>query len=258
MKLSLNPKQFKKLILAAAIVGFLLRIMLYTTGIDGRGLLKPTHWANIGVWTLTALTAAVLILRSRTVAGPQQYEHCYPASLSAAIGAFAAMAGIGWTMLRDFTEFSNRLNLIAWVLGLCSAVAFGCICFCRLTGRKPHYLLHTVICIYFAMRMVSQYQLWSADPQLQDYCFYLTSYVTLMLTAYHHGAFDVGMGNHRALWFYSLASVYLCFLSPIKTGDFWQLLGCSIWAYSNLTHLSVRQRRPRPVLNLDADAPAEE
>ena len=258
MKLSLNPKQFKKLILCAGILGMILRILLYTTGIDGRGLLKPAHWANIGVWLLTALTLAVLLLQCRTVTGPQQYNDCHPASFSAAVGAFAAMVGIGWITIGDFGEFSNRLNLIVWVLGLCSAVAFGCIGLCRLTGRKPLFLLHTAICIYFALRMVSQYQLWSSDPQLQDYCFYLTAHVALMLTAYHHGAFDVSMGNHRALWFFSLASVYLCLLSHMNTADSWLLLGCGIWAFTNLTQLRVRRRRPRPVLNLDADIPAEE
>lgn len=258
MKLSLNPKQFKKLILGASILGFVLRIMLYTTGVDGRGLLRPTHWSNICLWILTTLTAAVLILRCRTVAGPERFKDCHPASLRAALGAFAAMAGIGWVTLRDFGKYTDRLNLIVLVLGLCSTAAFLCIGLCRLTGRRTHFLLHTVICVYFALRMVSQYQLWSSDPQLQDYCFHLTSHVTLMLTAYHHGAFDAGMGSHRALWFFSLASVYLCFLSPFKTGDIWLLLGCSIWALSNLTQLTVRQRRPRPVLNLDADIPAEE
>ena len=105
--------------------------------------------------------------------------------------------------------------------------------------------------------MVSRYQMWSSDPQLQDYCFYLTAYVALMLTAYHHAAFDAGMGSHKLLWFFSLAAMYLCCLSLKGNADTVLLLGCGVWAFTNLTHLTVRPRRQRPALDLSED-PAEE
>ena len=232
--------------------------LLYATGIDGRGLLEEGHWAHLAVWILTAVAAAALLLSGRSIAGPEQYADCHPVSFAAAMGAFAAVVGIGVTTVREFSEFTSTIRLVVWVLGLCSAIAMGCIGVCRLTGTKPNFLLHTVVCIYFALRMVSRYQLWSSDPQLQDYCFYLSAYVSLMLTAYHHAAFDADMGKHRPLWLFSLASVYLCCLSLEGNRDTLLLLCCGAWAFTNLTNLTVRPRRQRPAINLEDASSAEE
>ena len=95
----------------------------------------------------------------------------------------------------------------------------------------------------FALRMVSGYQNWSADPQLQDYCYYLLAYVTLMLTAYHHAAFHVGVGKHRSVWFFSLMAMYFCIVSLLGTTELYLLLGCGIWAFTNTTRPSARHYR---------------
>lgn len=234
MKLSIKSEQLKYLIPAMGAVGLVLRVILYATGIDGRGLLEKGHWAEIGTGILTLLVLAAAFLATRSLpAAAAEAER--PASVSAAIGAFAAMAGIGVTTVSEFAEFSSRLHLIVWLLGLGSAIALGCTGFCRLTGRKSSSLLSVVVCLYFALRLVSRYQLWSAVPQLQDYCFLLTAYAALMLTAYHHAAADAGTGNHRALWFYSLIAVYLCCLSLTERTEFLLMLGCGMWALANLT-----------------------
>lgn len=257
MKLSIKAKQLKFLVLGAGGLGLALRIVLYATGIDGRGLLVEGHWSAITLWILTAAAAAVLFLSTRSLTGPTGYAAAYPVSFAGAVGAFAAMIGIGMTTVREFAVFSSRLQLIVWAFGLCSAISMGIIGVFRLIRIKPHFLLHTVVCLYFALRMISQYQLWSSDPQLQDYCFYLCAYVALMLTAYHHATFDADMGNHRSLWFFSLAAVYLCCLSLKGTRDTVLLLCCGVWAFTNLTNLTLR-RRQRPVLNLNEDAQPED
>ena len=146
---------------------------------------------------------------------------------------------------------------MVWILGLCAAVSMGIIGFCRLTGGKPLFLFHAVVCLYFALRMVSQYQLWSSDPQLLDYCFYLCAYVGLMLTTYHQASFDSDMGRHRALWTLTLITVYLCCLSLKGNQDTLIMLTGGIWAFTNLTSLTVRPRRQRPTLNLDDSTPEE-
>lgn len=242
MKLNIKADSLKYLILGAGGLGLVLRIILYTTGIDGRSLLVRGHWASVALWILTLAVAAVIYLSTRKMEGPVDL---HPASLMGAVGAFAAMAGIALTTLSQFSEFSSRLHLIVWVLGLCSAIALGWVGVCRLTGKQPNFLLHAVLCLYFALRMVSQYQLWSSDPQLQDYCFYLSAYVALMLTAYHHAAFGAQMGNHRAIWFFSLASVYLCCLSLNSRMDTLLLLGCGVWAFTNLTSV-IPGQQPAP------------
>ena len=257
MKLTVKPNLLKNMILGAGILGFVLRIALYTTGFDGRGLLIQGHWASVSVWILTATVAVAILIFTRKLEDPADYSVAHPVSFSGAAGAFAAALGIGITTMRDFAAFSSRLHLIVWVLGLCATASLVLIGICRLQGSKPNFLFHVAVCIYFALRMVSQYQYWSADPQLLDYCFYLCAYVALMLTSYHHAAFDAGIGTHRSLWRLSLASVYLCCLSLNGSLDTLMLLCCGIWAFTNMSHLQPSPRRQRPVLHLDEEPSRE-
>lgn len=243
MKNPVKAETTKYLMLTVAALGLALRILLYSTGMDGRGLLVRFHWTSVALTVLTAAVLVAVFLGTRTVGGSKKCRSAYPASPLAAAGAFAAMAGIGITTVMGFGEFSSRLHLIIWVLGLCSAVCMGIAGFCRLTGKTPTFLLYAVLCVYFALRMVSGYQNWSADPQLQDYCYYLLAYVTLMLTAYHHAAFHVGVGKHRSVWFFSLMAMYFCIVSLLGTTELYLLLGCGIWAFTNTTRPSARHYR---------------
>lgn len=255
MKNPVKADTLKYLIPVAGGLGLILRMLLYATGMDGRGLLVRGHWTAVALSILTLLVAVALYLSTRSVERSAEHRTAYSVSVPGAIGAFAAMVGIGITTVSEFAEFSSRLHLLVWLLGLCSTVAMGCTGICRLTGRKPYFLLSAAVCLYFALRMVSCYQYWSSDPQLQDYCFYLGAYVALMLTAYHHAAFHADAGNHRDLWFFSLAAVYLCCLSLQDSRDALLLAGCGLWAFTNLTSRTPRPRRNRPELKLDEDAP---
>lgn len=257
MKLTVKPNLLKNMILGAGIFGFALRVALYTTGFDGRNLLIHSHWASVSLWILTAVVTVAIIIFTQKLDGPADYNDALPASFSGAVGAFAAAFGIGITTVREFAEFYSRLHLIVWILGLCATVALVLVGISRLLRNRPAFPLHTIVCIYFALRMVCQYQYWSADPQLLDYCFYLCAHVALMLTGYHHAAFDAGIGNHRSLWRLSLASVYLCCLSLNGSLDTVLLLGCGIWAFTNLSCLQVRPRRQRPDLHLDEEPSRE-
>lgn len=245
-----NTDSLKYLVPAAGGLGLALRVLLYATGIDGRGLLVRGHWAATALCILSAAVLAGVFLLTRKLDGAVDHGAAYPASKAAAAGAFVAMLGLGLTTVREFATFSNRLHLIAWLLGLCATLFMGCIGICRLKGKKPSFLLGATVCLYFALRMVSRYQRWSADPQLYDYCFYLMAYVALMLTAYQHAAFDADMGSHRSLWLYSLMAVYLCCVSLKGTSDTFLLLGCGIWAFTNLTKL---QQQAAPRQEEDAD-----
>ena len=258
MKYNIHPKQLKFLIGGAGVLGLALRTLLYTIGFDGRGLLVEQHPVSIALWCLTAAAGAALLVFGFKISGPESYADAYPVSFGAAMGCFALALGLAVTTVREFSKFSTRLHLIIWVLGLVCAVAMVCVGIFRLLGKKPYFLFHTLLCVYFALRMVSLYRVWSSDPCLQDYCFYLCAYVTLMLTAYHQAAFDADMGKHRPLWIFSLAGVYLCCLSLKGSQDGLLLLGSAVWSFTNLTTLTASTRRTRPELKLDASDPQGE
>lgn len=257
MKLSVKPQLLKILTLSAGALGLALRNVLYATGIDEKGLLITGHWASVSLWVLTLGVILCLFLLTRPLRGPETYRDCHPASGFRALGALLGSAGLLLTTLKDISA-ADGAQLLTVVLGFAAAAALAVIGICRLTGRQPLFLLHGVVCICFALRMVGQYQHWSSDPQMQNYVFYLSSYVALMLSCYHQAAFDAGMGSHRDLWATSLISVYLCCLSLTGTTDTLLLAASAIWAFTNLTSLSARPRRQRPALNLEEQPPQEE
>lgn len=258
MKISVKPENLKYLVLGAGGLGLTLRIALYATGIDEKGLLVTGHWAGIALWLLTALVAAGLFFLTRPIQGPQRYQDAHPVSVPAGLGALALAVVILITTIREMGTMDTRLMTVSTVLGFAAAAMMGFVTFCRLSGMKPIFLCHGVLCIYFALRMVSQYRYWSSDPQLQDYVFYLSAYVALMLAAYHQAAFDADMGKHSSLWLLSLAAVYLCCLSLKGTLDTLLLLAAGIWAFTNLTALTVKPKRKRPALILEEEARQEE
>jgi hypothetical protein len=253
MHVSVNPKHLKTGIPAVGILGALLRCILYLTGTDRKGLLVTGHWAHISLWILTAAAAAALILGCIRLRGPEKYTDCFPASFFGSLGAFAAAAAFLLSAFPDWQHALSPLDTAAAALSFASAAALIYVGICRFRGSEPRFIAHTVVCICFALRMVCQYRVWSADPQLVDYCFYMAAHVCLMLTAYQFAAFDTAMGNHRTLWFMGLAAVYFCLLCLWNCPNPALMLCCAFWILTNLTELTLRPRRVRPVLNLDRE-----
>ena len=253
MKITVKPNTLKYLVLGAGALGMLLRFLLYATGTDDQGLLSRSHFAHYLVWILTAVTLAGLFLFSRSITGPDLYRDCFPTSTPAGIGCILAAVGILITTITESTAESGSAELVCTVFGFAAALILLFLGVCRLCGLEPSFLCEAVLCVYFAIRMVSQYRHWSSDPQLMDYCFHLCACVGLMLSTYHHAAFGVGMGRHRSLWFFSLATVYLCCMTLAGPENQLFYLTCGIWLYTNLTGLTAKPRRRRPTLNLQEE-----
>lgn len=241
MKLSVKPILLKLLTLAAGGLGLMLRIVLYATGIDEKGLLIAGHWAGTSLWLISVMILAALFVLTRPIRGARDYRNIHPVSLTAGLGAFAASFGFVYTAIGELGMQSTAVMALTFA----SALALAFIGFCRISRMKPHFLCHAVLCVFFALRMVSKYQGWNSDPQVLDYVFYLGAYVALMLTAYLHAAIDTGMGRQRELWLMSLIAVYLCMVSLMDTMDTWLLLGCAVWALTNLPNMKFRIRRRR-------------
>ena len=238
MSLAVKPNQLKLIILCAGGIGLTLRAILYATAVDEKGLLLTGHWAEICVWILTAAAALGLLLLLRKRNGPEQYGSAFPASPLRAAGCILAACGIVLSGAPEAVE--EKLALAELVLRFASAAALIAVGYCRLTGRKPIFLLHGTVCLYLALRMVCRYRLWCSDPQLQDYCFSLGAYVALMLTAYQFAAFDADVVSHRQLWRCGLSAVYLCMLALVGSEPF-LMLCCGIWVFTNLSCLSYRK-----------------
>lgn len=254
MKLSVKPHLLKLFALSAGLLGLMLRMVLYATGTDEKGLLIANHWAGITVYGLTAVVVLGLLLLTRSIQGSADYRDAHPRSILAGSGSLVLALAVLMSCLSEISSPPDSIGtFIRWVLGFLTVVSLACICLCRVTGSKPIFLFHGILCVWLALRMVMQYQNWSADPQMQDYVFYLLAHVALMLTAYHQAAFDAGMGSHRSLWYLSLVAVFLCLLSLRDSLDTLLLLAAAFWALTNLTSLDTRPRRQRPALDLQEE-----
>ena len=244
-----NPHLLKLITLGAAASGCALRAAHYAFGTDGRSLLAENHWSVWGLWIITLAFAAALLLLGGSISS--RGTDTNRPSPAAAAGCFALGAALLISALGSFGDFPMTADFLIWALGLCAGGGMIAVGICRFTGKKPYFLMHALLCLYIALRTVAMYRQWSADPQLQDYGFYITAHATLMLTAYHHAAFDAGMGNHRFLWLLSLGTVFLSCAALPRCEDALLMAAFALWAFTNLTVLPVRKRRSRPILQTE-------
>ena len=241
MNPAVKPKLMKPLLGAAGVLGLVLRAVLYTAGTDRKGLLIRGYWAGTGIWALTAAMVLVLYLWCHRLAGSKYYRKTFPASFFSAAGAI--LAALSFILSPVAQVPSPVFGKIEPVLRFAAAAALLWISFCRFRGSTPFFLLHCTVCMYLALRLVCQYRIWSADPQIQNYAFYLGAHVALMITAYQLAAFDAGFGNHSRLWFFGLAGIYLSMISLIGSSEPFFLVCCIIWIWSSLCPTSLRKHR---------------
>ena len=243
------PKPIRYFIPAAGILGSWLYQILFHAGLDARGLPKPTHWSHIGLLLLTAAVAAALLLSLRALPKKETQATHRPTVFGGIGCVIAAVACLLFSPPAARTGLTATADTVA--RGICT-VMLGVLAFCRFTGRKPFFLLHGILCLYLAFRMINQYRFWSADPQILEYCFYLCGYVALMLTAYQQAAFDAGFGNFKSLWLWSSAAAFLCFVTLAGPQERLFMPAFGLWALSGLSAV-----KPIPPAAVSA-TPAEE
>lgn len=231
------------LILGAGGAGLVLRVMLYTLGVDSQGLLPRMHLMHLLTLLLTAAVAILLIPSAKRLDGSNRFRHNFPASTSGGLSAVTAalfLLSMGLDLLSradDTLEYVQVGMLLGSVLCLLVTGIF------RFRGKRPMVLFHGFLSLAFAFHMVCQYRLWSANPQLPDYIFHIFACVCLTLTAYNRAAFDVGMGKRTVFLFVSLMAVYLCFLALVGAGDARFYVAGGIWALGNLCPLDPPEKR---------------
>ena len=237
MPLAVKPNRIKNLMLAVGLLGLILRSILFATGIDYKGLLVTGHWADIAVWLLTALVIGLICLSMRKCTGSESYDATFPKSTICAAGSILAACGF----LLSPVPATGKFAFVEPIFRILAAAALVAVAFCRFQGKKTSILLHGMVCVYLALRIVYLYQLWSADPQLQQYAFYLGAHVALMLSCYQLAAFDADSGNHRSLWSWALAGIYLCLTAIAASEDAFFLICCAFWMFSTLTPAAIQE-----------------
>lgn len=214
-------------------LGLALRLWLFSTGVDEKGLLISAHPANSLIFILTALVLLVLFLTTKDIKHTPPLKVLFPRSFAAAFGCFAAAAGILAADITEYLTIRDTVSLVCCVLGLIAAAALVFAGVCRLQGKHPAYLFHAAVTIYFVLHLVLQFRVWSPEPELQRYAFPLFASVFLMLTAYHRATLDAQTGKRRAFVFCSQAALFFCMIS-LNGQDWLFYLTMAAWTATGL------------------------
>lgn len=221
------------------LAALVLRWQLYRTAVDEKGLLVRMHPLGL---VLMALTAAVLLMIYVTVRKQEEaavFTDSSPRSIPAALG-HAVMAGIVLTtVLAGGPQTSGYLATVWECLGM---AAFSCLVLAgtdRLRGRKSFFLLHVVPCLFFVVHIVSHYQTWSGNPQMQDYVFALLGAMALMFFGFYTATMEAGCGSRRMLLGMGLAAIYLCLAETAHSAYPLLYLAGVIWVATDLHSLGI-------------------
>ena len=207
-----------------------LRWGLYATALDAKGLLIRQHPLALAV---TVLTLGVLIRIALAVRKQEDTGHA-PAGLPAAIGNLAAGAGILATVLMGTPVMGGYLASGWRILGLAAPVCLLLAAVALALGKKPFFLLYVVVCLFFVVHIVTRYQIWSGNPQLQDYVFSLLGAMALTLFSFYEAAEAAGCGSFRMKQGMGLAAVYLCTAELARSSCPVLYLGGILWVLTGL------------------------
>lgn len=253
MKNPIKPAVLPSLVLGLGGLSLACLTLLYTFGKDSYGLLRSGHPLASAVFILTAIAVALVGLSTRHLGGSVRYGDYFTASVIGGVGSFLAAAGIFATTLSTLLQPLNPISAAVVALGVLSAAGLILAGISRIQGRRPFFLCHGIVCLFFAMHLVCRYRVWSADPQLLDYGFGLCACVALMLYSYHHTAFNANSGSRKAALFSGLMALYLC-CAALASGETVPLyLGCGAWVMTNLRPLAAGKRR-RPAQTPEGEA----
>ena len=76
--------------------------------------------------------------------------------------------------------------------------------------KKPVFGLSAGLCVCFILRLVASYQVWSRDPQIQDYIFELLACLCLTAFFYQQTALEAGLGSKTWRLRFGFLGCYLC------------------------------------------------
>ena len=223
------------MMLVFGIAALVMRWGLYATAVDAKGLLPRNQPLSLALTVLTigVLVRIALAVRKQEKSG--HHEAYFTADLLSALGHLAAGAGILATVLTDSPGGIGYLAVFWRYLGLAAPVCLLLAGISRMQGKRPFCLLYVVVCLFFVLHIVTRYQLWSGNPQLQDYVFSLLGTMALMFFGFYAASWDAGCGSPRMYLGMGLAAIYLCTAELARTSSPALYLGGILWVLTELS-----------------------
>ncbi len=224
--------------------GMALRFWLLRTGFDEKGLLLEGHIGNflVALTAAAALAAVVAALWGRQEA-PRSRE-LFPASLPAAVAAALGCVGIllsAWTV---YTQAQTMLMRITWLLGAVAFMAGLLLAWCRYKGLRPHFLLRSLVTLYFMFHLVYHYQRWFSETQTALYAAQLLAQVLLILAGYHRTALEANLGGRKQYIFTSQLAGFFCLLAIPGAEKPLFYAAMAFWLLADAGNLQPREEEP--------------
>lgn len=243
MKKWIKPNNLPVLTVALSVIGLLLRRMLYAFAVDEKNLLPANHPLELLLWVVTAAAMGFVLVSVWKLDGSNRYVDNFAPSAPAAVGHVLGAVGIFLTVFLKEPMMAGALGRLWKGLGFLSVPCLVLAGYARLDGKRPFFLLHMTACLFLVFHIVNHYQVWSGNPQLQDYVFVLFGTMALMFFSFYMTAFDVGSGRRRMQLCMGLAAVYLCVVGLPDSGYPFLYLGGIAWVLTDLCTL-----HPKPCL----------
>lgn len=226
--------RFLLITLGAGLLTLLLRIWLYATGMDGKGLLNLGHPGN---WMSFVITAVYLPLLGLCVLNMGKntpgYNQLFPDSPIAFFGNIIAGVGIGICAILEMAQKFQMINLLLCVFGLASAASLIYLARCRQQRLQPSMAFHGIFAVYLMIHALSQYRVWSGQTQLQEHFFCLLSCVFAILGMFQRTAMDAREGNRKQYVFFNQACMFFS-LASVRSSDWLFYLSLAVWCGANL------------------------
>lgn len=229
------------------LVGLVCRVWLFAGGTDEKGLLVPGHPGGIVSCIIAAGAVIGFILMFRDAPRKAKYRKLFPASKAAAAGTAAAAVGICWSIVALWGQDLQRLGVACGVLGFVAGAALLLAAYARFRGARPNFLLSALVAMFLIIFLLSHYQSWSAEPEVQRYVFQLAALACLTLRFYLQAALDLKMGSVRALVTADLCAIPLCCLALPGSGDWVMYFGMVIFLSLSLSSMDLSKPRKKPV-----------
>ena len=210
MKIRKNTAWLPIAVLALSAASYGLRKALYMTAVDAKNLLIAGHPLEIALWAVVLCGAGLIVAAVRKLDGSNVYEENFGPGIPGGIAYFLMAYVVGKLVLLNDFAGTDRIAGMLRVLGAVTAPGLVWGGVSRIRGKKPFFLIHGALSVFLLLYLISWYQLWSGNPQLQDYVFDLLAAAALLLFSYHCAAFEAEMGKRRMQLAAGLLAVLLC------------------------------------------------
>lgn len=239
--------------LAAGLGSLGLHRYMMSAYMDEKGLLLDGNLPGMLLWALGTAFALFLFICLRRIGGDGSYADNFPRSpfsgglmtaagavllfsiptLDLAAGAPMPVATGLPLLIQQAT--TAAMDYLPWAAAVCMAV----LGIFRSRGRRPWAIFGGIICLFYTLMLVTNYRIWSADPNLHHYAYQLLAQVLLMLGAFHRACCDAGIIQRKKLLATGLSAV-VCATAALSM-DFQRgfFLASALWAAGSICDVTV-------------------